>query len=243
MLGQTPFSPLVILMDSIEAGLDNAAQVLADERRASVRYLCDLETACQPLGGDVVDSWPARALDISAGGVALVLGRRFEPGALLTVRLETADGKTTRTMLVRVVHTTQVDERTWRLGCALAGQLGQEELRAFQAECVQPTLPDCRAWVRFACDVETPCHAVAGAQPGTWSARVLDVSPGGMSLLVPCQFERGALLKVELPGSTKSCPQHVLVRVLRERPFRFQLWILGCELADQISDEDLRRFQ
>jgi hypothetical protein len=232
-----------MMMDSSEANLDTAAQTLADEWRGSVRYLCDLETACQPIGGDAADSWPARALDISAGGVALVLSRRFEVGALLTVRLETSDGKTTRTLLVRVVHATQVDGGTWRLGCALAGQLGQDELRAFQAEGVRPTMPDCRAWVRFACDVETPCHAVAPAQPGTWSARVLDVSPGGMSLLVPCHFERGALIKVELPGSTESSSQHVLVRVVRERPFRFHLWILGCELADQFSDEDLRRFQ
>jgi hypothetical protein len=222
---------------------NSAQQAVADERRASVRYPCDLETACQPLAEATADAWPARALDLSAGGAALVLFRRFEPGTMLSVRLESPDGEVARTLFLRVVHATPQLDGSWRLGCALAGELGQEELRAFQAEPVRPAEPDCRAWVRFACDVEAPCQAVAPARPGTWSARVLDVSPGGMSLLVPCQFERGALLSIKLPGSTAAHPKNVLLRVLRDRPLGSHLWILGCELADHLSDEDLQRFQ
>jgi hypothetical protein len=222
---------------------DAAAQAVARERRASVRYPCDLETACQPVAERSGDAWPARALDLSAGGVALLLSRRFERGTMLTVRLESPDGEISRTLFVRVVHAEQLPDSSWRLGCALAGELGQEELKAFQAEPVRPSEPDCRAWVRFACDVEAPCQAVAPARAGMLSARIVDVSPGGMSLLVPGQFERGAILSVQLPGNAAGQPKRVMLRVLRGRPLGSHLWELGCELADHLSDEDLQRFQ
>jgi hypothetical protein len=62
-------------------------------------------------------------------------------------------------------------------------------------------------------------------------------------LLVPRSFERGTLLSIELPGNSKGNPRRVMVRVLRDRPLGSNLRILGCELADQFSAEDLRRFQ
>jgi PilZ domain len=220
-----------------------AGQATIDERRASVRFPCDLETSCQPIAERTGDAWPARVLDLSAGGVALELSRRFERGAMLSVRLESPDGETSRTLFVRVVHATAQLDGSWRLGCALAGELGQEELQAFQAAPVRPNEPDCRAWVRFACDVEAPCQALAPARPGTWSARIVDVSPGGMSLLLPDQFERGTLLSIELPVSKPGQPKQVMLRVLRSRPLGSHLWELGCELADHLSDADLQRFQ
>jgi hypothetical protein len=119
----------------------------------------------------------------------------------------------------------------------------EDELRAFQAKRVRPTEPDCRAWVRFECNVETQCRAIDPAQPGTWPARVLEISPGGMSLLAPLQFEPGAMLNVKLPGGGAMPPRHALIRVLRVRSFSADNWTLSCEFADQLSDEDLRRFQ
>jgi PilZ domain-containing protein len=73
--------------------------------------------------------------------------------------------------------------------------------------------------------------------------RVLDVSPAGMSLVAPHPLDRGALLNVELPGSDELFPRHVLIRVVTNRPFDSDQWLLGCELAAQISDEELQSFQ
>jgi PilZ domain len=220
----------------------NAAPTLADERRAAVRYLCNVETTCQPMAETAAKSWPARAVNISPGGISLVLDRRFEQGDILSIRLASPDGETARNLLLRVVYAKAQDDGSWRLGCAFASELGQEELRAFEAEGVRPTEPDFRAWMRFTCDVETTCRAVAPARDESWSVHVLDVSPAGMSLLAPRQFERGALLSVDLPG-TGSLSRHVLVRVVNDRRFSSNQWIIGCELADQISDQELQCFQ
>ena len=132
-----------------------SSAAVADERRASARYPCMIETACRPITKSAGASWPARTVDVSAGGVALVLARRFEPGAILGVRLESPDGKVTRDLLLRVVHVAADVGGTWRLGCRLAGELDEEELRALRAQRVRPSEPDCRAWMRFDCDVET----------------------------------------------------------------------------------------
>ena len=148
------------------------AQTLANERRAVIRYLCNLETTCQPIVGTGAKSWSARAVDISARGISLVLDRRFERGAILSIRLESQDGQTTRNLLLRVAYAKAHGDGSWRLGCAFASELGQEELRAFQAERVRPAEPDFRAWVRFSCDVETVCRAVAPAHGGGRGRRV-----------------------------------------------------------------------
>jgi hypothetical protein len=226
-----------------KSDLDSDGQALAKERRASARISCDLDTRCQPITGARANSWPGRVVDISVGGLALVLERRFEPGAMLSVRLACSDEESARTLFLRVVHISPHADGSWRLGCAFASELAEEELRAFQAKRLRPTEPDCRAWVRFECNVETECRAVAPAQPGTWPARVLEVSPGGMSLLAPVQFERGTVLNVKLPGGGALLPRHALVRVLRDRSFSSDEWIINGEFTDQLSDEDLQRFQ
>jgi len=222
---------------------DDACEALAIERRSAGRVRCDLETTCQPITGPVAMSWPARAVEISTSGIALVLGRRFEPGAMLTVRLTSADDHATRMLFLRVVHVARQVAGTWRLGCAFVSELTEEELETFQAQRLRPAEPDNRAWVRFACDVETQCRAVAPAHFGTWPARILDVSPGGMSLLTPYQYEQGTILNIKLPDGTTSSPRFSLVRVVGVRPIPPDQWILGCEFSDQLSDEDLKRFQ
>src|SRR6202023_2585753 len=109
--------------------------------------------------GARTNSWPARVVDISTGGIALVLDRRFEKGAMLSVRLACSDEENTRTLFLRVVHIAQHVDGSWCLGCAFASELAEEELQAFQAKRVRTTEPDCRAWVRFECNVETQCRA------------------------------------------------------------------------------------
>jgi hypothetical protein len=184
----------------------------------------------------------ARAVDISAGGIALVLDRRFERGAILSIRLA-SDRETTRNLLLRVVYAKSQGDGSWRLGCAFARELGQRELRAFKAERVRPSEPDLRAWVPFRCDVDTVCRAITPSENETWPIRVLEVSLAGMSLVAPHPFDCGALLNVELPGVDELLPRHILVRVVTNRPFSSNRWLLGCELAARISDQELQSFQ
>src|SRR5262249_51776994 len=117
---------------------------------------CAVAVACRPiLGGP--ETWAAEARDISQGGVALVLRRRFEPGTLLL--LGVGDAGEDRALLARVAYAVAADPAGWRLGCAFRRELSAELLAAFGAEPARPAGLDRRAWVRFPCALQAICTA------------------------------------------------------------------------------------
>ena len=102
------------------------------ERRAWVRFPTNQAVCCQPMSGPLADApegdWSGRALDISAGGIALVLDRQVEPGTVLSVELPSKPTKL-RFLFARVVHATQEMSGKWILGCSFAWPLSDEELQ------------------------------------------------------------------------------------------------------------------
>ncbi len=111
--------------ETLKSNLPAAGQALPNERRASVRYLRDLEMTCRPAARAEIDSWSARAVDISTRGLVLILGRRFEKGTVLSVYLESANGENARTVILRVVHAAKQKGGTWRLGCSFAKEMSE----------------------------------------------------------------------------------------------------------------------
>jgi serine/threonine protein kinase len=105
------------------------------ERRAWVRYCCNLDTACNlnvsvhADEGDLQDRWQAVVRDVSVGGVGLVLNRRFEPGTLLTVELREDDDGPPRSVEMCVVHVEKEARGRWFIGAAFTKRLAKEELR------------------------------------------------------------------------------------------------------------------
>jgi hypothetical protein len=69
-------------------------------------------------------------VDLSAGGLRLWIGRRFEKGALLQVELQEPTDHLERVILARVVRTAQHRDGQWILGCALANSLDPEGVQA-----------------------------------------------------------------------------------------------------------------
>lgn len=96
------------------------------ECRVWERFPCDLATTCQPLSALTSEGpqWTARARDISAGGVGLILRRRFEPGTGLALVLAGADAA----VYARVVHVTALAGIGWMHGCQFVNPLTPEEL-------------------------------------------------------------------------------------------------------------------
>jgi hypothetical protein len=85
--------------------------------------------------------------------------------------------------------------------------------------------------------VEAVCWSL-DTTPGERSpARVLDVSAGGVGLLLPCEFGPGTLLLLSL-GGPEEAGGRVLLRVARSTPTSAG-WLLGCEFADRLSAEEL----
>ena len=108
--------------------------VPATERRAWVRMPKDQQVSCQPLAASTTEesetAWLGTVRDISAGGVALVLNRRFEPGSLLIIDLSAKTKTASQPRPVRVVHATTERKGRWIIGCAFASPLSQEELQS-----------------------------------------------------------------------------------------------------------------
>lgn len=101
----------------------------APERRAWVRFECALRGDCQPIAVlEAGNQWPARATDVSRGGVSLRLSRRFEPGSFLTVHFSTPPADELYMPVARVCHISP-DGMHWRIGCVWARALSADDLQ------------------------------------------------------------------------------------------------------------------
>jgi PilZ domain len=104
------------------------------ERRAWVRYASNFDVSCQANGAMKDAGWPGKVLDISLGGIGLLLRHRFPPGAPLTVELKSLHSDFQRTLTVRVMHSRPViaqGDACWLVGCAFSQHLTPEELQEF----------------------------------------------------------------------------------------------------------------
>src|SRR5262249_11356557 len=103
------------------------------DRRAWVRYLCQLESCCQPLGlPKAGEQWAGRLRELCNGGVRVIVSRRFEVGTLLALET-TGTGYSSQTLLSRVVHVLPDEGPLWSHGCSFTNPLSDEELRALLA--------------------------------------------------------------------------------------------------------------
>ncbi len=113
--------------------LNEASSAAASDRRAWVRFVCDLEASCQPAGTMKDAGWPAKVRDVSAGGVGLLLKHRFKPGTTLDVELRDGAGPVECSLRARVGHATSVfveGDQYWLTGCVLETSLSEGELAA-----------------------------------------------------------------------------------------------------------------
>jgi len=99
------------------------------ERRAATRFFCQLETACRSLQSTSQLSYPATIHNLSTGGMALKLARRFEAGTLLLVHLENPDKSLFFLKLVQVRHQ-RANTVGWYHGCTFPMQFSPEQLES-----------------------------------------------------------------------------------------------------------------
>jgi serine/threonine protein kinase len=100
------------------------------DKRASVRYASNQGGFCNAVGGEKAPRWPAKVQNVSADGVALLLGRRFEVRSSLWVEL--ADGPSGRFYLVHVARVQARPGRKWLLGCTFARRLAEDEVQTLR---------------------------------------------------------------------------------------------------------------
>ena len=100
-------------------------QRAASNRRASVRYQCGLATPGRLLLADGQEWQRAWVLDLSLGGVGLLLSRSLEQGSEVIVVLKSATQ--TFELAARVCHSSRQQDGDWIVGCEFAKKLTHEE--------------------------------------------------------------------------------------------------------------------
>ncbi len=101
-------------------------------RPPSRKSLAALEASCHPIASARDDPWPAQVRDLSSGGIGLLIKRRFEPGTLLAVELQSLSQDFSRTLVARVIHAKSQGGGDWVIGCILASKLDDDELEALR---------------------------------------------------------------------------------------------------------------
>jgi c-di-GMP-binding flagellar brake protein YcgR len=99
-----------------------------------------------------------------------------------------------------------------------------------------------RVWVRFPADLETSYQTSPAAGAARLSARVRNISLGGINLLGNRAFQPGDMLSVELPGATEQTTTNVLACVVHCERQHGGEWSLGCTFARELTDDDLATF-
>jgi hypothetical protein len=101
----------------------------AIDRRAHVRYAPAPDTTCQLTAGGNNSIWWASVMDISTGGVGLIVSRRFEPGTLLAIGVENKNREFSHMLVARVIHVRKESASRYILGAKFISPLGDDELQ------------------------------------------------------------------------------------------------------------------
>jgi hypothetical protein len=98
------------------------------ERRAHVRYRCETPAVGRVFLANAFRSMSARILDISAGGIGLLMPDAVPLGTRLNVELE-GHGAMPFEMLAEVVNVTPQPDGSCRCGCDLVWKISEAELQ------------------------------------------------------------------------------------------------------------------
>jgi len=100
------------------------------ERRAAVRFPCNLKSSCGIPEADHSARWPAEMQDLSCTGIRLLVHCRFEPRSMLVIELPGSATGNTEPILAKVVHVKNRGPNAWLVGCVFRRLLRPDEVEA-----------------------------------------------------------------------------------------------------------------
>lgn len=212
------------------------SDVAEEERRLWGRVPCDVETTIQSANGDSAPALPARARNVSQGGINLSAAKPFEPGALLSVALPVGDGGAE--VLACVVRCEALADGLWELGCTFAAHLSDEDMQSLGGRKEKAAGPDQRGWVRYPCHAEAAYELVRAPGQGEPAVAVLNVSASGIALQVGAALHVGELLSLELRRDGVPLLT-TLASVVRAATAPDGARVVGCNFIRELADEQV----
>lgn len=218
-------------------GLGSSAPNESEDRRTWGRYPCNVETTCAPASHEEQERRPVRVLNVSSGGVFLLGDTAYQPGDLLRVRIPQAADQGVSEVLACVVRCASRPQGAHEVGCTFSTPLSEEELRSFQS--ATPAVDrEQRSQPRYACQARATYHLVeAGEGQPALPAGVINVSGGGIALLVTELLSVGDLLSVELRRDDHTLA--ALASVVRTTVGPDGSRLAGCNFIHELPAEKL----
>jgi c-di-GMP-binding flagellar brake protein YcgR len=102
------------------------------DRRATVRYRCAPPNQCRAFFANSSKSIQAAVVDLSLGGIGLVLETYVEPGTLVGIEMSNGGAETIADLVANVTYATSLDDGRWRCGCEWLRPLTEEELQVLR---------------------------------------------------------------------------------------------------------------
>lgn len=102
----------------------------------------------------------------------------------------------------------------------------------------EASVRDRRKHERHACEISMACHPLT-SRTQSWSGKIVDVSRGGVKLIVERRFERGAVLTIEVKGQSDEAPSSLLARVLHVGTHVSGRWVLGCQFTPELDESEV----
>jgi hypothetical protein len=108
---------------------------------------------------------------------------------------------------------------------------------------VEPSTADSRIHPRRTCSLPATCRPASSrdSKESRTAATIIDISQGGVRILLQRRFEAGTGLVVELPGAAPRESTVVFVKVIHVRAEDNGMWSLGCQFVQELSEDELER--
>jgi len=97
-----------------------------------------------------------------------------------------------------------------------------------------------RVWTRYAANRKTVNMSEGDTEEVSWVARMQNLSRNGVSLIFRRPLELGTKLTVEFLVHGRESPIQLQVHVVRAEQKPDGNWHLGCELVQELSEEELQ---
>jgi c-di-GMP-binding flagellar brake protein YcgR len=214
-----------------------AGETIEEERRVWVRHPCDLQTQYAPDADE--PPLAGRIIDISRGGVKLIVAQSHQPGSLISVELPGPDGNTTFAALACVVYEGELGGGEWVLGCSFSKELERDQLRVFGIS-KEAALSEKRSSPRFPVNVTATVQLTNSNDMTRWPAKVLNLSTGGVALLVEQDIRNGTLLTADLSSANGHSVETILVCVVHLTLNEDGSRRLGCNFIRELDEKDLQ---
>src|SRR5437879_3749483 len=101
-----------------------------------------------------------------------------------------------------------------------------------------PPRPERRSWERIPTLVRVFCQKAQGKDELSWSARLVDISRGGLKLMTSHKFDPTTIICIEKEDEQESA-QSLEALVVRAQPAPKGGWCLGCALRKNLEEQEM----